>query len=99
MDKNSISIILTEDARAFLESLPYDAKEKIAYNIRRVMMGEIRNELFKKLEDSDGIWEFRTLYRKIAYRLFAFWDTEQETLVIATHGIIKKSQKNAIKRN
>lgn len=25
--------------------------------------------------------------------MFAFWDTEQETLVIATHGIVKKSQK------
>ena len=39
------------------------------------------------------IWEFRTLYNKTAYRLFAFWDTEDETLVIATHGIIKKTQK------
>ncbi len=26
-------------------------------------------------------------------RLFAFWDTETETLVVATHGIIKKTQK------
>ena len=46
----------------------------------------------KKLDDSD-IWEFRSLYNKIAYRLFAFWDTKEETLVIATHGIIKKTQK------
>ena len=50
------------------------------------------NELFKKLENSE-IWEFRTLYNKTAYRLFAFWDTESETLVIATHGILKKTQK------
>ena len=34
-----------------------------------------------------------TLYSGIAYRLFAFWDTEKETLVITTHGIIKKTQK------
>lgn len=80
-----------------MESLPYDAKEKIAYNIRRVMAGEINKELFKKLENSDGIWEFRTLYRKIAYRLFAFWDTEKATLVVATHGIIKKTQKTPSK--
>lgn len=41
------------------------------------------------------IWEFRTLYNNKAYRLFAFWDTtdEKETLVIATHGIVKKTQK------
>lgn len=93
MVKNRFDIVLTEGARVFLEALPYEAKEKIAYNIRRVKGGEINRELFKKLDDSDGIWEFRTLYRKIAYRLFAFWDTESETLVIATHGIIKKTQK------
>lgn len=50
-------------------------------------------ELFKKLDDADDMWEFRTLYSGIAYRLFAFWDTEKETLVITTHGIIKKTQK------
>ena len=93
MKENKFRIILTEGAQSFLESLPYNAKEKIAYNIRRVMAGEINKELFKKLENSDGIWEFRTLYHKIAYRLFAFWDTEKETLVIATHGIIKKTLK------
>lgn len=61
------------------------------------MGGEINNELFKKLENSDDIWEFRTKYSGIAYRLFAFWDTESETLVIATHGIIKKTQKTPSK--
>ena len=49
-------------------------------------------ELFKKLEDSD-IWEFRTLFNGECYRLFAFWDTEIEALVVATHGIVKKTQK------
>ena len=49
-------------------------------------------ELFKKLENSE-IWEFRTLFNGSCYRLFSFWDTETETLVIATHGIVKKSQK------
>ena len=34
---------------------------------------------------------------KTAYRLFAFWDKEKETLVIATHGIIKKTQKTPSK--
>lgn len=54
--------------------------------------GERNKELFKKLENSE-IWEFRTLYNGIAYRLFAFWDTDMNTLVVATHGIIKKTQK------
>lgn len=58
----------------------------------RVARGEKNSELFKKLENSD-IWEFRTLYNGIAYRLFAFWDTDTQTLVVATHGIIKKTQR------
>ena len=37
------------------------------------------------------------MYGGIAYRLFAFWDTEQDTLVIGTHGIIKKTQKTPMK--
>lgn len=55
MNDNKFSVVLTEGAQAFLESLPHEAKEKIAYNIRRVMAGEMNNELFKKLENSDGI--------------------------------------------
>ena len=51
------------------------------------------NELFKKL--TDNIWEFRTIYNKTYYRIFAFWDktNKQETLVISTHGIEKKTGK------
>lgn len=62
----------------------------------RVSGGEKNIELFKKLEKSE-IWEFRTLYNGIAYRLFAFWDTEEKALVVATHGIIKKTQKTPSK--
>lgn len=97
MSKQKFKVILTGEARAFLDSLPDSAKEKVAYNMRRVMGGEMNKELFKKLENSDGIWEFRTIYQKIAYRLFAFWDTETDTLIVATHGIIKKTQKTPSK--
>lgn len=50
-------------------------------------------ELFKKLQGE--IWEFRTLYNKTYYRLFAFWDkTEKtDTVVISTHGLIKTTDK------
>ena len=50
-------------------------------------------KLFKKL--TDDIWEFRTLYQGIQYRLFAFWDKtdKTETLVLSTHGMIKKVSK------
>ena len=50
-------------------------------------------KLFKKL--TDDIWEFRTLYKGTQYRLFAFWDKtdKTETLVLSTHGMIKKVSK------
>ncbi|MDY4740840.1 MAG: type II toxin-antitoxin system RelE/ParE family toxin [Alloprevotella sp.] len=85
-------LALLEEAKKFLQSLPPQAYKKILYNIDRVVGGERNKELFKKLENSE-IWEFRTLYNGIAYRLFAFWDTDMNTLVVATHGIIKKTQK------
>lgn len=85
-------LILRRECIQFLSSIPEDARRKIMYNIDRIKCEERNAELFKKLENSD-IWEFRTLYNNIAYRLFAFWDKEGDTLVVATHGIIKKSQK------
>ncbi|MBK7691670.1 MAG: type II toxin-antitoxin system RelE/ParE family toxin [Bacteroidetes bacterium] len=41
------------------------------------------------------MWEFRTLYNKTYFRLFAFWDKidKEDTIVISTHGIIKKTGK------
>ena len=78
--------------REFISSLPDKARKKITYNLLKLEGGEMDRELFKKLENSD-IWELRTLFDGICYRLFAFWDTRTETLVVATHGIVKKSQK------
>ncbi len=93
--KPKFTIIYSEEAVSFLESLPEKAQSKIAYNIEKCMY-YIDKELFKKLENTE-IWEFRTLYNGIAYRLFAFWDRERHTLVIATHGIIKKTRKTPAK--
>ena len=65
---------------------------KIIYNID---LAEQTNDpkLFKKLHHD--IWEFRTQYLGLQIRLLAFWDktNQQETLVIATHGFIKKVDK------
>lgn len=36
-------------------------------------------------------------YNGISYRLFSFWDTGLDTLVIVTHGIVKKTQKTPSK--
>lgn len=93
--KPKFQIVYMEEAVEFLESLPVKAKNKVVYNIGKSMYS-IDKDIFKKLENSE-IWEFRTLYNGIAYRLFSFWDTDQGTLVVATHGIIKKTQKTPAK--
>lgn len=71
MAQNIFKLVLTDEAQNFIESLPEAVSYKIYYNIKRVAGGERNKELFKKLENSE-IWEFRTLYNKTAYRLFAF---------------------------
>ena len=84
-----------EEANEFISKLDSKAREKIIYTIRKAqVINDI--ELFKKL--TDDIWELRTLYQKTKYRLFAFWDNRDKsnTIVIATHGIIKKTGKTPI---
>lgn len=85
-------ILFLEEAFAFLSSLERKHYEKILYNIRKSQV-EIDSELFKKL--SNDIWEFRTLYQGHQYRLLAFWDKTSglDTLVVSTHGFIKKRSK------
>lgn len=34
----------------------------------------------------------------MTYRLFAFWDTRKEMLVVVTHGIVKRYRKLRIRR-
>ena len=84
-----------EEAAEFLESLEEKVRYKIYYNIKKAQVTNDK-ELFKKLNNE--IWEFRTLYNKTHYRLFAFWDKtgKTETVVISTHGLIKKTDKTPV---
>lgn len=85
-------IEILEDAKVFIANANEKARVKMFYNMRKA---QIVNDpkLFKKL--NDNIWEFRTLFNGLQYRLLAFWDktTPKTTLVIATHGFIKKQDK------
>jgi len=85
-------VIFLDDAYEFLKSLERKHYEKILYNIHKAQ-SEHNPTLFKKLHND--IWEFRILYQGLQYRLFAFWDKSvaSETLVIATHGFLKKRSK------
>ncbi len=85
-------VIFLEEAIEFLDKLEENAREKIIYNIDKSCFYN-DPKLFKKL--TELIWEFRTLYKKKKYRILAFWDKEDknETLVITTHGFVKKTDK------
>lgn len=92
MDEYKFWVQFLEEAKEFLDELDEKARDKVIYNIWKARSTNDK-ELFKKLQDE--IWEFRTKYNKTYYRLFAFWDKSDktDTVVISTHGLIKKTDK------
>lgn len=84
--------IFLGEADEFIASLKPKTIKKILYNID---LAEQTNDprRFKKLKKE--IWEFRTKDEGLQIRLLAFWDKtdNKETLVIATHGFVKKADK------
>lgn len=92
LPKPNFEIELLPEAIDFLEKLDNKSREKIYYNLKKSQF-IYDNELFKKL--NEYIWEFRTLYNGKSFRMFAFWDRIDgiESVVIATHGVLKKTQK------
>lgn len=84
-------VIYSEEVINFLNTLPDKAKAKIMYNVGKARYNQ-DPKLFKKLINTD-IWEFRTLFNGIQYRLLAFWDSDTNTYVITTNGFVKKTQK------
>jgi phage-related protein len=87
-----IKIIFSKESKDFLNNLNDKVRNKILYNARKVSIVN-DSEIFKKLDGE--IWELRTIYEGLCYRFLAFWDKRdnKNTLVIATHGFIKKTQK------
>jgi len=85
-------VVFLEQALDFIDLLDFKTKKKFYYNIDKAKLAN-DPKLFKKL--TSEIWEFRTKYSGLQYRLLAFWDKTKkaETLVVSTHGIIKKVDK------
>ena len=89
---NQIKIILLDRVREFLKSLNPKILSKIYANMQKVQEGVNDKDIFKKLTGTD-FWEFRTHYSGMSYRLIAFWDKKERSLVVCTHGFVKKSQR------
>lgn len=85
-------VVLLEEALDFVESLDIKTRRKVYFNLDKATQTN-NPKVFKKL--SNDIWEFRTKFSGLQYRLFAFWDKtdKSETLVISTHGMVKKVDK------
>ena len=88
--KKNFDVLLSDEAKTFLKSLDLKVQKKIAYNIQKSR--EVNDpRILKKLNEE--IWEFRTRYQNLQIRLLAFWDPKIKSLIICSHGFIKKSQK------
>lgn len=93
--KNKFEILYSDEVTEFLKYLDEKARKKILTNLEKSRT-TTNCELFSKL--TANIWEFRTIYKKQKYRLLAFWDKQgnKDTLVIVTHGFIKKTKKTPV---
>jgi phage-related protein len=94
--KPNFEVELLSEAFEFIKKQDFKTRKKIFRNINRAKES-LDPTLLKKL--TNEIWEFRIRYNGIQYRLLAFWDKtkEIETIVFATHGFTKKTDKVAKK--
>lgn len=92
MISDRFEIEFLEEAREFLQSIDEKARHKLLFNFDKSKKFN-DPKIFKKL-DTD-IWEFRAEYKKLQHRILAFWDKRdyKNTLVICTHGFIKKTDR------
>jgi len=92
--KSNFDVELLPEAFAFIKKQDFKTRKKIFQNLNRAKHSH-DPKLFKKL--TSEIWEFRTRYNDVQYRLLAFWDrtSDMDTIVFATHGFKKKTDKVA----
>ena len=87
---NPFEVEFLEEALEFIKSLSTDEKEEVLPNIKAARTVQ-NSKLFEKL--TKEIWEFRARHNGKQYRILAFWDKTRKSMVLGTHGFIKKTQK------
>ena len=74
------------------KGIPDKERQKVAWVLTLVRDFQIvPKEYFKKLKNTDGIWEVRSSHGSNAVRLLGF--VHKGSLVVLTNGFMKKSQK------
>lgn len=77
---------------SFLDSLSGKQAQKVTWVLQLIEELEtVPRQCFKKLVDSEGIWEVRIRLGSDIFRLLGFFDGG--TLLILTNGFAKKTQK------
>jgi phage-related protein len=76
----------------FLDSLTGKQAQKVLWVLQLIEeLEKIPRQYFKKLVDSEDIWEVRTQFGNDIFRLLGFFDGGN--LLILTNGFAKKTQK------
>jgi len=76
----------------FLDSLSGKVAQKVAWVLSLLEdLQVVPSSYFKKLVGTEEIWECRIQFASNAYRIFCFF--EENSVVILTHGFVKKTQK------
>ena len=78
----------------FLDSLPSKVAQKVTWVLKIIESHDnIQSNYFKKLTNTD-LWECRIQFGSNIYRILCFF--EGNSIIILTHGFIKKTQKTPI---
>ena len=76
----------------FIDSLSGKAARKVTWTLSLLEeLESLPSTYFKKLVNTDGIWEVRVSSGSDIYRIFCFF--AGNSVVILTHGLVKKTQK------
>lgn len=78
--------------QSFIDSLPSKVAQKVTWVLNLLEdLDLVPSSYFKKLVGTEEIWECRIQFGSNTYRIFCFF--ADNSVVVLTHGFIKKSQK------
>lgn len=94
--KREVLLYTTVDGKCplkdFFDSLSKKVFQKIVWVLQLIKeLENIPSTYFKKIVNSDDIWECRVNFSSNTYRIFCFFQNGK--IIILTHGIMKKTQK------
>jgi phage-related protein len=91
-EKVRSAILYKHYFKDFYKTLDKKSKRKVDWTIKLIEHQQfVPIEYFKKLTDTDDIWEIRVKLGSNIFRIFCFFD--EENLIILENGFQKKKQK------